>query len=207
MTQSEKTKMTILTMTTFDHLASLLESNSSVTTDEIQVLPAKSSVVTDENTKINTSDNSAVATADFTDDAEIRQLQLANLPNFPLREFLSISFTHHITILAKTKTYEEHMFYMKYADGYKPNNKGELGQMVEGQIIHHDATNVLHKYLRTHFLCTIRNETNLLNRQNVSSSWSHISTNELNGGYLQDSECTPVRYQGHSSTLRASALS
>lgn len=102
-------------MTTFDHLASLLESNSSVTTDEIQVLPAKSSVVTDENTKINTSDNSAVATADFTDDAEIRQLQLANLPNFPLREFLSISFTHHITILAKTKTYEERMFYMKYA--------------------------------------------------------------------------------------------
>ena len=45
---------------------------------------AKSSVATDEITKINTSDNSAVATADFTDDAEIRQLQLANWPNFPL---------------------------------------------------------------------------------------------------------------------------
>ena len=64
--------------------------------------------------------NSAVTTADFADEEEIRQLQLANLPNFPLREFLSISFTHHIAILTKAKTYEERVFYMKYADGYKP---------------------------------------------------------------------------------------
>ena len=97
-----------------------LENNSSVATDEIQVLPSKSSVATDEITKINTTVNSAVTTADFSDDDEIRQLQLANLPNFPLREFLSISFTHHIAILTKAKTYEERVFYMKYADGYKP---------------------------------------------------------------------------------------
>lgn len=47
---------------------------------------AKSSVATDEFTQIDTSGNSAV-TVDFTDDAEIRQSQLANLPNFPLAEF------------------------------------------------------------------------------------------------------------------------
>ena len=76
-------------------------------------------VTTAKITKINTDINSAVTTADFTDDAEIRQLQLANLPNFPLREFLSISFTHHIAILAKAKTYEERVFYIKYADGYR----------------------------------------------------------------------------------------
>ena len=35
--------------------------------------------------------NSAVATAEFAEDREIRQLQLANLPDFPLREFLSLS--------------------------------------------------------------------------------------------------------------------
>ena len=96
-----------------------LENNSSVATDEIQVLPSKSSVATDEITKINTSANSVVGTTDFADDAEIRQLQLANLPNFPLREFLSISFTHHIAILTKAKTYEERVFYMKYADGFQ----------------------------------------------------------------------------------------
>ena len=43
----------------------------------------------------------------------IHQLQLANLPNFPLTEFLSISFTHHIAILTKAKTYEERVFYKK----------------------------------------------------------------------------------------------
>ena len=51
--------------------------------------------------------NSAVATAEIPSDNEISQLQLANLPDFPLREFLSISFTHHIAILAKAKAYDE----------------------------------------------------------------------------------------------------
>ena len=46
---------------------SQLESNLSVATDEIRVLPAKSSVATDENTKNSTSDNSVVVTADFTE--------------------------------------------------------------------------------------------------------------------------------------------
>ena len=67
-------------------------SNSSVATDEIQSLPANSSVTTDEFTEVN--NNLAVATAEFAEDREIRQLQLANMPDFPLREFLSISFTH-----------------------------------------------------------------------------------------------------------------
>lgn len=64
-----------------------LESNSSVATDEIQELPPKSSVATDENTKNNTSGNSVVPTTEIVEDEEIRQLQLANLPNFPLAEF------------------------------------------------------------------------------------------------------------------------
>ena len=33
----------------------------------------------------------------------IRQLQLTNLPDFPLTEFLSISFTHHVRILENAK--------------------------------------------------------------------------------------------------------
>ena len=123
-------------MRTFYEEWSQLESNSSVATDEIQVLSSKSSVATDEITKINTSDNSAVATADFTYDTEIRQLQLANLPNFPLREFLSISFTHHIAILTKAKTYEERVFYMKYADGFKPTVE-DLEKVIKQDLYHH----------------------------------------------------------------------
>ena len=70
-------------MRTFYEEWKQLENNSSVATDEIQVLPSKSSVATDEITKINTSYDSVVPTTEITDDAEIRQLQLANLPNFP----------------------------------------------------------------------------------------------------------------------------
>ena len=73
----------------------MLERNSFVPTNKLESQSEKMFVPTNEITKINTSVNSAVATADFADDAEIRQLQLANLPNFPLREFLSISVTHH----------------------------------------------------------------------------------------------------------------
>ena len=106
-----------------------------------------SAVATAEITKINTTPNSAVATAEFTDDAEIRQLQLANLPDFPLREFLSISFTHHIAILAKVKTYEERVFYMKYADGYKPTVE-DLEKVIKQDLYHHQD-NMPNNFLAT----------------------------------------------------------
>lgn len=109
-------------------------SNSSVATDEIQSIPANSSVTTDEFTEVN--NNLAVATAEFAEDREIRQLQLANMPDFPLREFLSISFTHHIAILTKAKAYEERIFYMKYADFYKPTVE-DLEKAITQDLYHH----------------------------------------------------------------------
>ena len=122
-----------------------LESNSSVVTDEIQMLSSNSSVTTDEFTQINT--NSSVATDDLKADSEIRQLQLANLPNFPLREFLSISFTHHVAILAKAKTYEERIFYMKYADMYKATV--EDIEKVIGQDLYHHQDQMPNNFLAT----------------------------------------------------------
>lgn len=121
-------------MRTFYEEWRLLESNSSVATDEIPQLSSNSSVATDEFTEINT--NSAVATAELGDDREIRQLQLSNLPDFPLREFLSISFTHHIAILAKAKAYDERVFYMKYADTYKPTVE-DLEKAIKQDLYHH----------------------------------------------------------------------
>ena len=112
------------------------ERNSFVPTNKLGHQSDKMFVPTNEITKINTSDNSAVATVDFRDDTEIRQLQLANLPNFPLREFLSISFTHHIAILTKAKTYEERVFYMKYADGYKSTVE-DLEKVIKQDLYHH----------------------------------------------------------------------
>ena len=121
-------------MRTFYEEWQQLESNSSVLTDEILQLSSNSSVATDKFTEINTV--SAVATAEFEDDREIRQLKLANLPDFPLREFLSISFTHHIAILAKAKAYDERIFYMKYADTYKPT-VDDLEMAIKQDLYHH----------------------------------------------------------------------
>ena len=127
---------------------SMLERNSFVPTNRLDSLPEKTFVATNKFTEINTESsvvtdemgqaivNSAVATAEFEDDREIRQLRLANLPDFPLREFLSISFTHHIAILAKAKAYEERIFYMKYADTYKPTVE-DLEKAIMQDLYHH----------------------------------------------------------------------
>ena len=114
----------------------MLERNSFVTTNKLESSLDKTFVATNEFTEINKTVNSAVATAEIVDDSEIRQLQLANLPDFPLKEFLSISFTHHITILAKAKTYEERIFYMKYVDTYKPTVE-DLEKTIMQDLYHH----------------------------------------------------------------------
>lgn len=127
---------------------SMLERNSFVPTNKLESFPDKMFVATNKFTEINKNSsvvtdemgqaivNSAVATAEFEDDREIRQLQLANLPDFPLREFLSISFTHHIAILAKAKAYDERVFYMKYADAYKPTVE-DLEKAIKQDLYHH----------------------------------------------------------------------
>ncbi len=120
--------------------------NSAVTTAKFTEINTKSSVATDEMEKAIV--NSAVATAEFAEDREIRQLQLANLPDFPLREFLSISFTHHIAILAKAKGYDERVFYMKYADTYKPTVEDLEKAITQGLYHHQDK-------MPNNFLATI----------------------------------------------------
>ena len=113
---------------------SMLERNSFVPTNKLEAIPDKTFVATNEFTEIN--NNSAVATAKFEEDREIRQLQLVNMSDFPLREFLSISFTHHIAILAKAKAYDERVFYMKYADTYKPTVE-DLEKAITQDLYHH----------------------------------------------------------------------
>ena len=64
--------------------------------------------------------------------AEIRQLQLANLPDSPIVAFLSIGFTHHIRILESAKTLEERLFYIRYCHAYK-TNADELPGIIKKQ--------------------------------------------------------------------------
>lgn len=85
-----------------------IESNSPVATDELK---STSSVDGIPNSKISESETNT-----------IRQLKLTNLNNFPIVPFLSISFTHHIAILANAKEWDERLFYIQYA----ANNKVTL---------------------------------------------------------------------------------
>ena len=66
----------------------------------------------------------------------IRQLQLANYPNFPIVEFLSISFTHHIRIIENAKDIDERMFYIRYCHNYKPTTE-EVPNIIKSQDLYH----------------------------------------------------------------------
>lgn len=95
-----------------------------------------SSAQTDEFTEINT--NSAVQTAELQAEGEIRQLQLTNLPEFPVVAFLSISFTHHTAILSQAKSYEERKFYIQFAADYKVKTE-ELEQLMKDDLYNHQG--------------------------------------------------------------------
>lgn len=78
----------------------------------------------------------------------IRQLQLANLQDFPLVEFLSISFTHHIRILENTKDTDERLFYVRYCYNYKPATD-ELPGIIKQQDLYHHQGNMPNNFLAT----------------------------------------------------------
>ena len=103
---------------------SSIESNSSVPTDELHILPVVDDV------KITQLPVSELDT--------IRQLQLTNLNDFPIVPFLSISFTHHITILTKAKEWDERLFYIQYACDRKLN-VDELETVIKRDLYHHQG--------------------------------------------------------------------
>ena len=78
----------------------------------------------------------------------IRQLQLANLPNFPLAEFLSISFTHHVRILENAKDTDERLFYIRYCHNYKPTTE-DLPSIIKKQDLYHHQDKMPNNFLAT----------------------------------------------------------
>ena len=78
----------------------------------------------------------------------IRQLQLANLPDFPLAEFLSISFTHHIRILENAKDINERLFYIRFCHNYKPTTD-ELPDIIKKQDLYHHQDKMPNNFLAT----------------------------------------------------------
>ena len=111
-----------------------IEPNSPIAIGELESNTTKSSEVSLEST-------------DNQDDV-IRQLQLANLPNFPLTEFLSISFTHHIRILENAKDTDERLFYIRYCHNYKPTTD-ELPGIIKKQDLYHHQDKMPNNFLAT----------------------------------------------------------
>lgn len=78
----------------------------------------------------------------------IRQLQLANCPDFPLAEFLSISFTHHIRILENAKDIDERLFYIRYCYNYKPTTE-DLPDIIKKQDLYHHQDKMANNFFAT----------------------------------------------------------
>ena len=121
-------------MRSFYEAWSQLESNSAIATAQ-------------------TDDNSAIATAELTNKLDnecdtIKQLQLTNYSSFPLAEFLSISFTHHIRIIENTKDVEERLFYIRYCHNYKPTTEC-LPSIIKKQDLYHNQGKMPNNFMQT----------------------------------------------------------
>ena len=111
-----------------------IESNSSVATDEI----GSSQSINGDNA-LQESDNDKIT---------IRQLQLTNYAEFPLAEFLSISFTHHIAIINHTKDFNERLFYIRFCHNYKPTTE-DLPNIIKKQDLYHHQDKMPNNFLDT----------------------------------------------------------
>lgn len=97
--------------------------------------------------------NSSVTTDDISQTGEnegiiIRQSQLTKLPNFPLAEFLSISFTHHVAIFTYVKDFDERIFYIRYANENKPSAEC-LEKAIRKQDLYHHQGSMPNNFLNT----------------------------------------------------------
>lgn len=100
------------------------------------------------NSPIATGEIGSVSQVDENECSTIRQLQLANLPDFPIIEFLSISFTHHIRIIENTKDINERLFYIRYCHNYKPTTE-TLPSIIKKQDIYHHQGAMPNNFLAT----------------------------------------------------------
>lgn len=105
---------------------SMLESNSPIATDEI----------------------GSASQVDENECSTIRQLQLANLPDFPIVEFLSISFTHHVRIIENAKDINERLFYIRYCHNYKPTTE-TLPSIIKKQDLYHHQGAMPNNFMAT----------------------------------------------------------
>ena len=70
------------------------------------------------------------------------------MPDFPIIEFLSISFTHHIQIIETAKDMDERLFYIRYCHNYKPTTES-LPSIIKKQDLYHHQGAMPNNFLAT----------------------------------------------------------
>lgn len=110
-----------------------IETNLSVPTDELKRNPSVDVDMVSQTTGIK--------------DDTIHQLQLTNLTNFPIVPFLSVSFTHHVTILTHAKEWDERLFYIQFAADNKVTAE-DLESIIKKDLFHHQGK-MPNNFLRT----------------------------------------------------------
>lgn len=116
--------------------------------EEWSMLEAKSA-----DTSAEIPSNSADASAkisQITNNKEVitNPLQFVSAQDFPLSEFLSISFSHHITILSHVKEMEERMFYIRYCHNYKVSCD-DLSNTIKKKDLYHHQGKIANNFLST----------------------------------------------------------
>lgn len=129
-------------MRAFFEAWSMLEPNSPIQIGEL----AKG--VETEGFPVETSDLADGSNNSAIQIAEIHQLKLANLPNFPIAEFLSIGFTHHIRIIESAKTLDERLFYIRYCHDYK-THADELPTIIRKERPYDHQDKLPNNFIRT----------------------------------------------------------
>lgn len=67
--------------------------------------------------------------------------------NFPIADFLSINFTHHIAIINNAKDLDERLFYIRYYHSYKPTIDDLEREL--GRDLYHHQSKLPNKFLAT----------------------------------------------------------
>lgn len=78
----------------------------------------------------------------------ITPLQLVSVPDFPITEFLSISFSHHIMILSLAKDRKERMFYIRYCHNYRIKCE-DLSTLIKKKDLYHHQGKIANNFLST----------------------------------------------------------
>ncbi len=89
----------------------------------------------------NVIDNSFVSTN------KSLSIQFSIDADFPIAAFMSIGFSHHVSILSQAKTYEERIFYIQFAADYKVKVE-DLEALIKSDLYHHQG-NLPNNFKRT----------------------------------------------------------